>query len=138
MRRDLLHWDAALQLARKLAPQEIPAICREYALEMECIGDFMNALMHFERALTKVEPAESGYEPQTEENECTGREMVIFKGDLSTLDSVNLGSGKSNEAWLDCAEEENTMWREHLSLCNAGIARNAIRLGDIKRYVLQV
>ncbi|KAA0198003.1 hypothetical protein FBUS_08310, partial [Fasciolopsis buskii] len=135
MRRDLLHWDAALQLARKLAPQEIPAICREYALEMECIGDFMNALMHFERALTKVEPAESGYEPQTEENECTGREMVIFKGDLSTLDSVNLGSGKSNEAWLDCAEEENTMWREHLSLCNAGIARNAIRLGDIKRGI---
>lgn len=51
MRRDLLHWEDALQLARNLAPKEIPFICREYAMEMECTGDYVNALMHYERAL---------------------------------------------------------------------------------------
>ncbi|THD21180.1 hypothetical protein D915_008124 [Fasciola hepatica] len=135
MRRDLLHWDAALQLARKLAPQEIPMICREYALEMECIGDFMNALMHFERALTKVESTESGYEPEADENDYMGREVVQFKGDLSTLDGLNTHWTKSKDAGLYCTEEEDSAWREHLSLCNAGIARNAIRLGDTKRGI---
>lgn len=51
MRRDLLHWEDALQLARNLAPKEIPFICREYAIEMEYTGDYINALMHYERAL---------------------------------------------------------------------------------------
>ena len=35
MRRDLLHWDQALQLANKLAPQQIPVISREYAQQLE-------------------------------------------------------------------------------------------------------
>jgi WD repeat-containing protein 19 len=35
MRQDLLHWDQALQLAAKLAPQQIPYIAREYAQQLE-------------------------------------------------------------------------------------------------------
>ncbi|KAF2362335.1 hypothetical protein FHG87_006904 [Trinorchestia longiramus] len=35
MRRDLLQWEPALQLARKLAPQQIPYIAREYAAQLE-------------------------------------------------------------------------------------------------------
>ncbi|XP_022236749.1 WD repeat-containing protein 19-like [Limulus polyphemus] len=35
MRRDLLHWDQALHLARKLAPEQIPFISREYAQQLE-------------------------------------------------------------------------------------------------------
>jgi len=31
MRRDLLHWDQALHLATKLAPDQIPFISKEYA-----------------------------------------------------------------------------------------------------------
>ena len=31
MRRDLQHWEEALQLAARLAPQRVPEIAREYA-----------------------------------------------------------------------------------------------------------
>lgn len=35
LRRDLLHWDRALQLAKKLAPGQIPVISKEYAQQLE-------------------------------------------------------------------------------------------------------
>lgn len=35
MRRDLLQWDHALQLAKKMAPEQIPYISREYAQQLE-------------------------------------------------------------------------------------------------------
>ena len=35
MRRDLLHWDQALELAKSLAPEQIPYISREYAQQLE-------------------------------------------------------------------------------------------------------
>ena len=35
MRRDLLQWEMALQLANKLAPEQIPDISREYAHQLE-------------------------------------------------------------------------------------------------------
>ncbi|PAA79483.1 hypothetical protein BOX15_Mlig021619g2, partial [Macrostomum lignano] len=53
MRRDLLHWDSALQLAKALAPEEIPFISKEYAQQLEFTGDYVNALMHFEKGITR-------------------------------------------------------------------------------------
>uniref|UniRef100_A0A183SE63 ANAPC4_WD40 domain-containing protein n=1 Tax=Schistocephalus solidus TaxID=70667 RepID=A0A183SE63_SCHSO len=114
MRRDLLHWDAALQLARSLQPSQVPLISREYAFELECVGDYVNALMYFERALDRTPCVDKG----------------------SFLDGM---------AWL-CEEPlvENISamgdvavgdWNEHEALCNAGIARNTIRLGDYKRGI---
>lgn len=35
MRRDLLQWDQALQLSKKMAPDQIPYISREYAQQLE-------------------------------------------------------------------------------------------------------
>ena len=35
MRRDLLHWDQALNLAKTLAPDQIPFISKEYAQQLE-------------------------------------------------------------------------------------------------------
>ncbi|ESO89539.1 hypothetical protein LOTGIDRAFT_218902 [Lottia gigantea] len=55
MRRDLHHWDSALQLAKVLAPEQIPYISREYAQQLEFTGDYMNALSHYEKGVTKVE-----------------------------------------------------------------------------------
>ncbi|XP_041357231.1 WD repeat-containing protein 19-like isoform X2 [Gigantopelta aegis] len=81
MRRDLLHWDSALQLAKALAPEQIPYISREYAQQLEFTGDYMNALQHYEKGITK--------------------------------------DGKE----------------EHNEVCEAGIARMSIRMGDIRRGV---
>ncbi|TNN10005.1 WD repeat-containing protein [Schistosoma japonicum] len=108
MRRDLLHWEDALQLARNLAPYEIPFICREYAMEMECTGDYVNALMYYERALNVSDD---------------NNEFKALKYSKEYLPPPQR---------LDCNEDK---WSEHVSLCNAGIARNAIRLGDCKRGI---
>lgn len=55
MRRDLLHWDSALQLAKALSPDQIPFISREYAQQLEFTGDYINALQHYEKGLTHNE-----------------------------------------------------------------------------------
>ena len=35
MRRDLLHWERALQMASRLAPHETSLIAKEYAQQLE-------------------------------------------------------------------------------------------------------
>ena len=50
MRRDLLDWDAALQLATSLSPSAVPAICKEYAQQLEFRGEYESALSMFTRA----------------------------------------------------------------------------------------
>lgn len=35
LRRDLLHWDSAMQLAQTLDPEQIPFIAKEYAQQLE-------------------------------------------------------------------------------------------------------
>ncbi|KAF5289365.1 hypothetical protein FQR65_LT11876 [Abscondita terminalis] len=51
MRRDLLQWDQALQLSRKMAPDQIPYISREYAQQLEFIGNYSEAYLHYEKGL---------------------------------------------------------------------------------------
>ncbi|XP_029445186.1 WD repeat-containing protein 19 isoform X1 [Rhinatrema bivittatum] len=52
MRRDLQHWDSALQLAKRLAPDQICFISKEYAMQLEFTGDYVNALAHYEKGIT--------------------------------------------------------------------------------------
>ncbi|KAL3180068.1 hypothetical protein MRX96_037454 [Rhipicephalus microplus] len=52
MRRDLLHWEQALQLAKRLAQQEIPFISREYAQQLELANDNASALTYYETGIT--------------------------------------------------------------------------------------
>ncbi|KAI6657490.1 WD repeat-containing protein 19-like [Oopsacas minuta] len=80
MRRDLLHWDQALQLARALSPEQIPAISREYAQQLEFQGDYSGALENYDRGVT----------------------------------------GRDED-------------RENDLLCQAGMARNSVRVGEISR-----
>ncbi|KAF6025035.1 WDR19 [Bugula neritina] len=55
MRRDLMHWDSALNLAKRLAPDQIPYISKEYAQQLEFTGDSQNALRHYESGITREE-----------------------------------------------------------------------------------
>ncbi|XP_054151663.1 WD repeat-containing protein 19 isoform X2 [Melozone crissalis] len=52
MRKDLQHWDKALQLAKRLALDQIPFISKEYAVQLEFMGDYVNALAHYEKGIT--------------------------------------------------------------------------------------
>lgn len=53
MRRDLMHWDAAMKLAKALAASELPYISLEYGKQLEFVGDYPTALKMFEKGLTQ-------------------------------------------------------------------------------------
>uniref|UniRef100_A0AAZ3NV41 WD repeat domain 19 n=1 Tax=Oncorhynchus tshawytscha TaxID=74940 RepID=A0AAZ3NV41_ONCTS len=61
MRRDLQHWDSALMLAKRLAEDQIPFISKEYAVQLEFIGDYVNALSHYEKGMTHNNKASHHY-----------------------------------------------------------------------------
>jgi len=75
-----MQWDMALELARRLAEDEVPFISREYAQQLEFTGDYQSALRHYETAVTR-DPAR----------------------------------------------------RDHDETCAAGVARMALRTGDLHR-----
>lgn len=81
MRKNLLQWDSALQLAKVLHPESIPSISREYAEELELTGSFMEALNHYEQGITKLESEEE------HDKICAGgvARMSIRMGDIRRL-----------------------------------------------------
>ncbi|KAH7716252.1 hypothetical protein AAVH_16378 [Aphelenchoides avenae] len=84
MRRDVLHWDRALKLARETSPKDLPHISKEYAMQLEFVGQYDEALKYYEDAI------------------------------------------------LDNKDESEEV-AEHNWVCQSGIARMALRLGDIRR-----
>ena len=54
MRRDLMHWDQALQLAEKLAPEQVPLLSKECASQLEFRGEYSNALNVYRRGAMDV------------------------------------------------------------------------------------
>lgn len=57
LRRDLMEWEQALNLAKKYKPQEIPFISQEYAQQLELTGNYPKALINYERGLSDVNEA---------------------------------------------------------------------------------
>jgi len=51
MRRDLLHWEQALKLAKTLSPEQVPTISREFAKQLEFRGQFEPALKMYQHGL---------------------------------------------------------------------------------------
>ncbi|XP_014378025.1 WD repeat-containing protein 19 isoform X1 [Alligator sinensis] len=78
MRRDLQHWDSALQLARRLAPDQIPFISKEYAVQLEFTGDYVNALAHYEKGIT----GDNKYQEHDEACLAGVAQMSVRMGDI--------------------------------------------------------
>ncbi|KAK2918993.1 WD repeat-containing protein 19 [Channa argus] len=78
MRRDLLHWDSALMLAKRLAEDQIPFISKEYAAHLEFIGDYVNALAHYEKGMTN----NNKYQDHDEACQAGVARMSIRMGDI--------------------------------------------------------
>ena len=51
MRRDLLDWEVALKLAQTLAPDQVPSISREFAMQLEFREEYEPALAMFNNGL---------------------------------------------------------------------------------------
>ena len=59
MRRDLLHWEQALKLAKTLAADQVPLISREFAKQLEFREQYDQALSMYQRGLGD-QPASTG------------------------------------------------------------------------------
>ncbi|KAL1529596.1 hypothetical protein AB1Y20_000539 [Prymnesium parvum] len=105
MRRDLLHWEQALKLAKTLAPDQMPAISREFAQQLEFRGEYDHALSMFHKGL-----GEAGQREQ--------QSRTIGFGGMS---------GSLNQA--------SKNWTAQERACRFGIARMTLRLGDVSRGV---
>ncbi|CAG0921516.1 unnamed protein product [Notodromas monacha] len=107
MRRDLLHWDQALQLANKLAPAQIPAISREYAQQLEFTGDYPQALVHYEKAIGSDTSVPVSGEDSGDEHQFACRAGIartcIRCGDLRRGVQI-AGNIDSKAVKKDCAE----------------------------------
>ncbi len=103
MRRDLLHWDQALHLANKLAPEEIPFISKEYAQELEFTGDYANSLAHYRRGLLTNPADEDGEEHNAF---CRGgvARMSMRCGNVREGVSICRESGWQRGLTRECAE----------------------------------
>lgn len=51
--RDLLQWEQAMALSGNFARDQMPFIAREYAQQLELNGNYIEALVHYEKALGK-------------------------------------------------------------------------------------
>ncbi|XP_042079345.1 WD repeat-containing protein 19 [Haplochromis burtoni] len=78
MRRDLLHWDSALMLAKRLAEDQIPFISKEYAVHLEFVGDYVTALAHYEKGMTH----NSKFQEHDEACQAGVARMSIRMGDI--------------------------------------------------------
>uniref|UniRef100_A0A0L8I442 Anaphase-promoting complex subunit 4 WD40 domain-containing protein n=2 Tax=Octopus bimaculoides TaxID=37653 RepID=A0A0L8I442_OCTBM len=116
MRKDLLQWDSALQLAKVLDPESIPFISLESAEELELTGKYMEALNHYEQGITN--------QKEDEHNKtCAGgtARMAIRTGDIRR--GVKIASKISNRTLhKDCAEilESMKQWAESAALYEKG------------------
>jgi WD repeat-containing protein 19 len=56
MRRDLMHWDPALRLAEKLAPDQVPVLSKECAQQLEFRGEYTAALEAYRQGHMAIPP----------------------------------------------------------------------------------
>lgn len=49
--RDLLQWEQAMALSNNLSEDQLPFIAREYAQQLELNGNYIEALVHYEKSL---------------------------------------------------------------------------------------
>eukprot|EP00794_Sanderia_malayensis_P019431 gene19431-21353_t len=143
MRRDLLHWDQALELSKTLAPSEIPFISKEYGQQLEFTGDYPSALMHYEKGITNQA------ENKEHDDACTGgiARMAIRMGDARRGVKLAMKSS-SKQVKKECALLLDSMkqYNEAGALYEASQAwdkaaavyiktKNWSKVGDLMQYI---
>lgn len=106
--RDLLQWEQAMALSNNLSENQLPFIAREYAQQLELNGNYMEALVHYEKALGQYrdEVDVFGDDPFKEH-------LRLGKAGIarSTIRCGNFSNGiqialelKDKQLFFDCAE----------------------------------
>jgi WD repeat-containing protein 19 len=114
MRRDLLQWEAALRLAKTLAPAQVPAICRQYAQQLEFKAEYSQAAQYYQKALSEdAALLNQAVNAATASGAFQSAPGVFVD---STGASVQLGYESDADT---------------INSCRHGIARMMLRLGDL-------
>ncbi|KAG2385456.1 hypothetical protein C9374_003271 [Naegleria lovaniensis] len=100
MRRDLMNWDRALQLAQTLDPKQIPLISREYANQLELKGEFQKAYELYQRAIMDSNPENNAHNQMCNEGLCR---ITIRLGDLRKGFELAMKS-KNKKLCRECAQ----------------------------------
>ncbi|KAF7379168.1 hypothetical protein HZH68_017013 [Vespula germanica] len=112
LRRDLMQWEQALSLAQKLKSDEIPFIAREYAQQLEFIGNYPKALANYERGLLDPNSTSSSNSQDIQhKNQCLAgvARMSIRCGDSRKGVSIAMDNDSSRSLRKECAEILETM-----------------------------
>nr|KAF7387626.1 hypothetical protein H0235_018348 [Vespula pensylvanica] len=112
LRRDLMQWEQALSLAQKLKSDEIPFIAREYAQQLEFIGNYPKALANYERGLLDQNSTSSSNSQDIQhKNQCLAgvARMSIRCGDSRKGVSIAMDNDSSRSLRKECAEILETM-----------------------------
>nr|KAJ3420801.1 WD repeat-containing protein 19 [Polyrhizophydium stewartii] len=104
LRRDLLEWDQALTLAARMAPEEVPVIAREYAIQLEMDGNPSEALVMYEKALATPIMADKDEEQVEHERVCVAglTRMAFRTGDIARGMAM-LAKVTEKQVLVDCA-----------------------------------
>ncbi|CAK9825837.1 WD repeat-containing protein 19 [Anthophora retusa] len=107
LRRDLMQWEQALNLAQKLKADEIPYIAREYAQQLEFTGNYPKALTNYERGLMNSNnESEINVKNPQHRNLCLAgiARMSIRCGDSRKGMSIAMDNESPRQLRKECAE----------------------------------
>lgn len=106
--RDLLQWEQAMALSNNLSQEQMPFIAREYAQQLELNGNYIEALVNYEKALGHYRG-----DIDFEENEFFEEHLRLAKAGIarSTIRCGNFSNGiqiavemKDKQLFHDCAD----------------------------------
>ncbi|XP_033222946.1 WD repeat-containing protein 19 isoform X2 [Belonocnema kinseyi] len=105
LRRDLMQWVQALNLAENLKPAEIPFIAREYAQQLEFTGNYPKALVNYERGMLDVSSSLASQHPNHRAQCLAGiARMSIRCGDSRKGVNIAMDNDSSRSLRKECAE----------------------------------
>ncbi|KAK0167381.1 hypothetical protein PV327_004788 [Microctonus hyperodae] len=106
LRRDLMQWEQALSLAQTLKPDEIPFISKEYAQQLEFIGNYPKALVNYERGLSENNDLIISTQNQNHRGQCLAgiARTSIRCGDSRRGVSIAMDNDSSRSLRRECAE----------------------------------
>jgi len=103
MRRDLLHWEHALKLAKTLAPDQVPSIACEFGAQLEFRGEYEQALGTYQMALQTAQERLRGDAAQERTCRVGIAKMTLRLGDVNHGIQLALDSGDL-QCCRDCAD----------------------------------
>ena len=122
MRRDLMHWNAALELSERLSPESIPQISREYASQLEFRGEYQQALDMYNKGIVQVSTSDSTKkqkEDTAHNDQCHAgvARITIRMGDITGGFQIAMETDSKTMS-LECAHifEELRQWTEAAQL----------------------